>query len=370
MGTSTAFLSHQLRSTMLVDTLLIVLLLSALFVVLLRRWVTQPLQQALALTELFASGDFRSVNGDLLSRAPADEVEQIVQGIHHMAHSLRGLLEQIDRSSKSISAAAEQMNFTAEGIAFSAGEVASQAEVVATASEEMSSTSTGIARNCHHAAENSSEASEAATTGTDIVLTSLSGMERIEQRVLAAAKTLDELGASSEQIGDIISTIEDIADQTNLLALNAAIEAARAGDQGRGFAVVADEVRALADRTTSATREIGAMILAIQQGTQDAVAAMEEGVHEVAKGTALSLEVGKALEAVLFKVCDVTSEVSEIANAAEQQTSTTSEITFSIQLISEVMQETVRGATEAANASTGLVQSANELKSLAGKFQL
>jgi len=117
-------------------------------------------------------------------------------------------------------------------------------------------------------------------------------MSVIADRVRQTSKTIEALGIRSEQIGDIVGTIEDIADQTNLLALNAAIEAARAGEQGRGFAVVADEVRALAERTTRATREIGEMIKAIQKETRGAVNAMEEGVQEVGKGAASSKKRG------------------------------------------------------------------------------
>jgi len=121
-------------------------------------------------------------------------------------------------------------------------------------------------------------------------------MNSISERVRCSAQAVESLGSRSDQIGEIVGTIEDIADQTNLLALNAAIEAARAGDQGRGFAVVADEVRALAERTTRATREIGEMIKAIQQETRGAVIAMEEGVSEVAKGSEKAADSGRALE--------------------------------------------------------------------------
>src|SRR4029079_17619247 len=131
--------------------------------------------------------------------------------------------------------------------------------------------------NCTMAADSSNQGNELATQGVSVVQETVAGMTRIADQVKESARTVESLGSRSEQIGEIVGTIEDIADQNNLLALNAAIEAARAGEQGRGFAVVADEVRALAERTTRATKEIGQMIRAIQMETKGAVASMKEG---------------------------------------------------------------------------------------------
>jgi methyl-accepting chemotaxis protein len=234
----------------------------------------------------------------------------------------------------------------------------------------MSATSGDIAQNCLNAADNSNRASETARSGAGVVRQTIEGMERIAARVKDAATTVESLGARSDQIGAIVGTIEDIADQTNLLALNAAIEAARAGEQGRGFAVVADEVRALAERTTRATREIGEMIKAIQGETRGAVAAMDEGVREVAKGTESSVQSGEALEMILDQINDVTMQVNQIATAAEEQTATTSEITTNISQITEVVHATARGASETASASADLSRQAEELQRLVGQFKL
>jgi methyl-accepting chemotaxis protein len=161
-------------------------------------------------------------------------------------------------------------------------------------------------------------------------------MNSIADRVATTARTIDNLGSRSDQIGAIVGTIEDIADQTNLLALNAAIEAARAGEQGRGFAVVADEVRALAERTTKATKEISTMIKTIQTETKEAVKSMEVGVQEVEKGTMEAARSGEALGKILEQISTVTSQITQIATAAEQQTSTIHEINNNIQIVADV----------------------------------
>jgi methyl-accepting chemotaxis protein len=255
-------------------------------------------------------------------------------------------------------------------MATGAEEVSAQAATVATAGEEMSATSGDIAQNCQLAAEGSQQASSAAVSGSQVVSETITVMHSISERVTNSAKAVESLGARSDQIGAIVGTIEDIADQTNLLALNAAIEAARAGEQGRGFAVVADEVRALAERTTKATREIGGMIKAIQQETKGAVVAMEEGVHEVSKGTEKAAESGQALEQILQQINDVTTQIHQVATAAEEQTATTSEISNNMHQITEVVSQTASGAQESAAAAHQLAELAEDLRRIVKQFKL
>uniref|UniRef100_A0A831TWF3 Methyl-accepting chemotaxis protein n=1 Tax=Geobacter metallireducens TaxID=28232 RepID=A0A831TWF3_GEOME len=311
--------------------------------------------------------------GDLTKRATSlsnDELGVIGGLFNETADSFARVIAGIRGNAEQVATAATQVHSTAEQMATGVEEVAAQTGTVATAGEEMAATAAEIAQNCQMAAEAARRATDSATGGATVVQRTVDGMARIADRVRSSAKTVESLGSRSEQIGEIIGTIQDIADQTNLLALNAAIEAARAGEQGRGFAVVADEVRALAERTTKATREIGEMIKAIQQETRGAVAAMEEGVHEVEAGTADAQLSGAALQDILNQINELSMQVSQIATAAEQQTATTGEISGNVQQVSEVVQETAKGIQESAQAASRVAELADELHRLVGRFKV
>ncbi|MBJ6752422.1 methyl-accepting chemotaxis protein [Geomonas anaerohicana] len=356
-----------LSATRLTETLLAVgLILAIVLGFFISRLITRPLDKAVQVANRLAEGDL-TVDVVVDSK---DETGQLQQAMGHMVQSLRGLVSQTVQISSSIASASTQLQGTSAQIATGAEEVASQTGTVATGSEEMAATSADIARNCVLAAEASRQSTESANQGAKVVQETIVGMEEIAGRVRRTSKTVEALGHRSEEIGDIVGTIEDIADQTNLLALNAAIEAARAGEQGRGFAVVADEVRALAERTSKATKEIGAMIKAIQGETRDAVRAMDEGVQEAEKGAASSQRSGQALDDILRCISEVSLQVSQIATAAEEQTATTSEVTSNIQQITDVVQHTARGAEETAMAAAQLAQQADELQTLVSRFRV
>jgi methyl-accepting chemotaxis protein len=187
---------------------------------------------------------------------------------------------------------------------------------------------------------------------------------------MKSAETVKELGKSSDQIGEIVSVIDDIADQTNLLALNAAIEAARAGEQGRGFAVVADEVRKLAERTTKATKEIAQMIKKIQTDTEGAVESMEQGTKEVESGIYLADKAGESLKDIVSISQKVTDMVSQIAVASEQQSSASEQISKNVEAISAVTSETASGTQQVARAAEDLNRLTENLQELVGQFKV
>jgi methyl-accepting chemotaxis protein len=312
-------------------------------------------------------------HGDLTRRIDVharDEIGEMASHFNTFVERLHEAITHVAESSNQVSSAAALLDSATEQMASGVEEAAMQVNSVATASEEMSKTSSEIAQNCVTAAKSSDDANRSATQGEKIIDETISVMNRISERVRETSDVIKSLGARSDQIGQIVGLINDVADQTNLLALNAAIEAARAGEHGRGFAVVADEVRKLAERTSHATREISETIRAMQTETKKAVSSMDEGVSEVSVGTTEAAKSGGALKDILTQIGKVTTEINQIAAASEEETATTNEIASSIQQISEVMQETARRIQENASASSQLAGLSGSLKELVSQFRV
>ncbi|MFO0824318.1 MAG: methyl-accepting chemotaxis protein, partial [Gemmataceae bacterium] len=227
-----------------------------------------------------------------------------------------------------------------------------------------------VSENAVQSATVARQALQNARQGNESVKNTISGMDRIRDQVQETAKRIKRLGESSQEIGQIIQLIDDIADRTSILALNASIQAAMAGEAGRGFAVVAEEVERLADRSTEATKKIATLVKTIQSETNEAVGAMEKGIQEVVEGSRLAGQAGQALdeiEAVSKKLAEL---IQQISYAATQQARASEGVTAAMTEISTITQDTAAGTKQAATAVQGLADLAETLRDSVATFRL
>jgi methyl-accepting chemotaxis protein len=334
---------------------------------LMRKLVVRPLSASVELANRIAANDL-SVD-DLVVDAE-DEIGETTAALNQMKNNLREIVRAISGTAVHVASASEELSSSASQQANGAETQNSQTTQVATAMQEMSSTVLQVSENSNRAAEASRHAAETAREGGEIVEETLGKMRIIADSVGGTARKMEELGKSSDQIGRIAGVIDDIADQTNLLALNAAIEAARAGEQGRGFAVVADEVRKLAERTTTATKEIAVMIKNIQDETKTAVPAMEAGTRQVEEGVASTSRAGDSLKQIIHMSEEVGEMITHIATAATEQSSASEEVNSNMEVIAKLVKESADGAQQSAKACQDLSSLALDLQNMVGKFNL
>lgn len=332
------------------------------------RTITRPLNATVAMLKDIAEGE-----GDLTKRldvSSTDEIGELAKWFNAFVERVHGVISEVSSTSNEVASAATEVAASAEQMEAGLINQQEQTTQVSAAIEEMAATVVEVSAKSSEAASAAEQSGNEALQGGQVVAETVDEMGGISEQVNIAATAVSELGKKGEQIGEIISVINDIADQTNLLALNAAIEAARAGEHGRGFAVVADEVRKLAERTTTATEEVGKSIREIQHETGTAVTQIQAGTERVSKGVELANSAGDALSTIVDSSKNVQSMVQSIAAASEEQSAATSQIARSIEQIDAVTRESLEGARQAAQAAGQLSSQAEGLQAIVAQFKI
>ncbi len=301
-----------------------------------------------------AQGKLSSVLQFIVDLTQIKETERTIVSVAEQA------LENADR----VAAASEQLSAQVEQVGRGAEMQRERVESTAAAMNEMNATVLEVARNAGNASEQSEETRRKADGGADLVNKVVKSINGVNTVALGLQENMQELGRQAESIGGVMNVISDIADQTNLLALNAAIEAARAGEAGRGFAVVADEVRKLAEKTMSATHEVGGNIQAIQHSARTNINEVTGAVKNIAEATDLANASGRALGEIVDLAGANSSIVASIATAAEQQSAASEEINHALADVSRIVAETSDGMTQASAAVQDLSQVAQNLKTI------
>ncbi len=338
-----------------------------------RAMFNQEAQEALqkSVTE-FLTIVSQIARGDLTlrGRVTNDALGNVVDSVNYMLDNFCKVLERVRKAAIDVQSSANEILIASEEM--SSGAIQQDQEITNTSSavEELTVSMKQVSNNAEASAEAARRALDAAEQGNRSVRDTLEGMQRIRSSVQATAKRIKALGDRSLEISEIVNVINDITEQTNLLALNAAIEAARAGEAGRGFAVVADEVRKLAEHSRNATKDIAALIKAIQAETNDAVVVMEEGTKEVEIGARLADQAGKALDAISTVVRQSAELVQEISLASKQQVRGTEGVANAMQIISNITRQTSQGARQTSRTVEQLVHMSEQLNEALSQFRV
>ncbi|WMC11085.1 methyl-accepting chemotaxis protein [Oceanimonas pelagia] len=342
------------------------LVMGALFAWLITQGIVNPLKVLMAQADRIAGGDLTQD----VSHERKDELGRLMDSMQTMTRNLRALVGELNNNSGHIASSAQTLSAMSEQGRHDTNQQRLELEQVSTAMNEMAATVQEVARHAEAAFGAAQAADTDAGAGNTRVTQTTERITSLAEEVRRSLAVIQQLESESLNIGGILDVIKGVAEQTNLLALNAAIEAARAGEHGRGFAVVADEVRALASRTQQATSQIEAMIQGLQGKARESVTLMDHSAAMAEDTVATAFETGNAIQAMARAVSHIQQMNSQIATAAEQQSSVAEEINRSVFSIRELAEHSAAASDEAAGNSARLAGLGNELQQLVGRFRL
>ena len=322
---------------------LISVILGVLITIVLSGYIVRNLKEAAVGADAIAGGDLSKT----IRSQSTDELGKLLGSLESMRLTWQKTVGVIKNATSAVETGFDSISAATAEIDDGAHTTQNRALTVAAASDEMVSTTADIAKNCESAASSANDTNETTQNGVQEVQETINGIQEQVQKSKRDAELIQTLVIQSQKIGTIVQTIEDIASQTNLLALNAAIEAARAGEAGKGFAVVADEVRALASRTASSTQEIIKMVGQIQNDANSANDSMTASLENMNGLAAKATSVEDLLHTIMEKVSGVNAQITQIATAAEEQTTATTEISSNMQDITSSAQNFTAKVAEA-----------------------
>jgi methyl-accepting chemotaxis protein len=316
-----------------------------------------------AVNQISASvkGVAQSVDGLSLSAAESSSsILEMAASIEEVALNVETLAQSVEEVSSSIMEMAVSIKQVGNGVV----SLMEASTTTASSVMEMDGSIKQVEKNAMESAAISEEVRRDAEVGRKAVEATIAGMNEIKRASGITSEVIDTLSAKAEDIGAILSVIDEVAEQTNLLALNAAIIAAQAGEHGKGFAVVADEIKELAERTSSSTREIALVIKGVQDETRRAVEAIDQASRSIADGEALSQRSGEALNKIVFGVEKATGQVGEIARATVEQARGSQMIRDAMEQVSEMVGQIAKATREQGHGSELIMVAVERMKGL------
>lgn len=310
--------------------------------------------------------------GDLTVHATVTEdiTGAIADSVNYAIDELRVLVETINHTAQQVADAAEKTQATALRLTDASNHQSREIASANAAVSDMAQSLEQVSSSAITSAEVARRSVEIAANGGQAVGRTIEGMEAIREQTQDTAKRIKRLGESSQEIGEIVGLIGDIADQTGILALNAAIQASAAGEAGRGFALVADEVQRLAERSTSATRQIESLVKTIQADTSEANSSMERSTTNVVEGTRLAVAAGEALSEIDRVSNELARHLQEISEAGHQLAALAQDISRTMEVISSITDQTAEGTQQTALSIGQLAQMSVELRNTVSGFRL
>ncbi|VAW53642.1 type IV pilus biogenesis protein PilJ [hydrothermal vent metagenome] len=311
-------------------------------------------------------------DGDLTVHATVTEeiTGAIADSVNFTIDALRSLVTTINSTASEVSLSTEKTQHTAKELAQASNKQAREIASASAAVTDMAESMLTVSHDADNSVNVAQQSMDIAQKGAQVVRNSIGSMEKIRENIQETSKRIKRLGESSQEIGDIVGLITEIADQTNILALNAAIQASTAGDAGRGFAVVADEVQRLAERAGNATKQIEGLVNTIQADTNEAVKSMEMSTAGVVSGAAMAEESGIALKEIESVSIELSNLIKNISGSTKQQSKVAVSVSDSMNVIQEITLQTSEGTEETSNSLTSLNELSAELGRSVSGFKL